>query len=254
MDEFDYYLTFDKPIPYKDLEIYPVRVVDYIDFHVYVSCLLYEKNSIPNPRFIQMSYLRYLFYLAEEEKTPALYLCLMLLKLVLKVDEGEIGFYKQNDKAFFRIKGKDYDSHDFDEIKKIICIQNDIEQIDETIKKEIRDALKKAQEYKAQQSQDKVCSLEDQILCVAISSSLNIEEIYNLTIRKFSKILKRIDFKIHYEIYKSASLSGFVEFKDKNAIRHWMTDLTESDKYKDVKIDEEEMQSKIDSINNPGHD
>jgi len=254
MSKFDYYLTYDKPIPYKNLLIYPAKMKDYLDFHAYATCLLYEKNSIPDIRFISMSYLRYIFYLAEEEHNEALYLCLKLLELVLHVEENDIGFYKQNDRAYFSIKGESYDSHDFDEIKNIICIQNEIEQIDETVKKEIRDALKKAQEYKIQQNKDKICSLEDQMICVIISSNLKLDDIYDLTIRKFSHILKRIDYKMHYQIYKSASLSGFVSFKDKDALKSWMTDLTEKDIYSDVKVDRDEMQSKIDGINSPNHD
>jgi hypothetical protein len=58
---------------------------------------------------------------------------------------------------------------------------------------------------------------------------------------------------MHYEIYLSASMSGFVEFKDKNTLKHWMVDLTTEDKYSDAKIDKDEMQSKIDSINNPNN-
>lgn len=252
MEELDFYLTYDEPVPYKNLKIYPAIMKDYLIFHTYASCLLYEKNSIPDARFITMSYLRYIFYLAEEEKNPALFLCFMLLKMVLKIEkEDDLKFYKKGDKAFFSVKGEEYTSDDFDEIKRIICIQNSIEQIDETVKKEIRDALKKAQEYKMQQNQNKMCSLEDQMLCVVISSSLKLEDIYKLTIRKFTKILDRIDHKMHYEIYLGASMSGFVEFKDKNILKHWMCDLTKKDKYEDVKIDKDEMQSKIDGINNP---
>lgn len=254
MNGIDYYLTYDEPVPYKGLLIYPATMRQYLDFHTYATCLLYEKNSVPNPRFISMSYLRYIFYLAEEEDSPALYLCFMLLKLVLKIDnDDDIKFYKKEDKAFFSIKDVEYNSDDFNEIKNIICIQNEIEQIDETIKKEIRDALKKAQEYKMAQNKNKMCSLEDQMLCVVISSSLKLEDIYKLTIRKFSKILARIDHKMHYEIYLSASMSGFVEFKDKDALKHWMVDLTKEDIYSDAKIDKDEMQSKIDGINNPNN-
>ena len=254
MSELDYYLTYDDPIPYKDLKIYPATMREYLDFHTYATCLLYEKNSIPNPRFISMSYLRYIFYLAEEENSLALHLLYMLLKLVLHIkDDESIKFYKKNELAFFSVNNVEYDANDFDKIKNIICIQNGIQQIDETIKKEVRDALKKAQEYKMQQNQNKMCSLEDQMLCVVISSSLKLDDIYKLSIRKFSKILERIDYKMHYEIYLSASLSGFVEFKNKDALKPWMAELEQKDIYGDVKIDENKMQSTIDGINNPNH-
>ena len=91
------------------------------------------------------------------------------------------------------------------------------------------------------------------MLCVVISSSLTLDDVYKLSIRKFAKILDRIDHKMHYEIYLSASMSGFVQFKNEDAIKHWMADLTRTDKYADVKVDKDEMQSKIDGANNPGH-
>ena len=78
---------------------------------------------------------------------------------------------------------------------------------------------------------------------------MKLEDIYNLTIRKFSKILERVDYKLHYQIYKSAEMSGMVSFKDGNPFKHWMADLTKSDKYEEVKVDAEEMHNKIDNIN-----
>ena len=87
------------------------------------------------------------------------------------------------------------------------------------------------------------------MICVLISTPLKLEDIYGLTIRKFDKILKRVDAKLHYQIYLSASLSGMVTFKDDNSIQHWMNDLTKSDKYADVKVDMDDMRNKIDGIN-----
>lgn len=252
MKENDIYLFYDKPVPYKKLLIYPALMEEYIEFHTYVQCLLYEKNSIPDARIISMSYLRFLYYLAGEKNEPSVYFLNLLLAKVLHLGLEDIKFYVgENDRAFFEIKGEVYDANDFDKISQIICEQNSIMQIDNTIRKEIRDAMKKAQEYKMQQNKNKMCSLEEQMICVLISTSLTLEDIYKLTIRKFSKILERIDCKMHYEIYLSASLSGMVKFNNDDAIKHWMSDLTKTDIYSDVKIDENAMQQKIDGINNP---
>ena len=106
MSELDYYLTYDDPIPYKDLKIYPATMREYLDFHTYATCLLYEKNSIPNPRFISMSYLRYIFYLAEEENSLALHLLYMLLKMFLHIKKDDaIEFYIQIVRVYFSIHG-----------------------------------------------------------------------------------------------------------------------------------------------------
>ena len=89
--------------------------------------------------------------------------------------------------------------------------QNGIRPIDNTIQKELRDALEEAENYKMRQNGYKICSLEEQMICVMISTPLKLEDIYNLTIRKFEKVLARVDAKLHYQIYLSASLSGFVK-------------------------------------------
>ena len=243
-------LYFDKPIPYKELLIYPVTMREYLEFHWLVNCLLLDKNSIPDVDIISMSYLRYLYYGSSVNNEPYLYMLNLLLMMVLHLeDENQIKFYLKDNKAYFAIDEIEYNSQDFDEIVKIIFEQNCIAAIDEKIQKEVRDALDKAEEYKMQQNNNKICSLEEQMICVLISTSLKMEDIYELTIRKFEKILQRVDAKLHYQIYLSASMSGFVSFKDENAIKHWMNDLSKNDKYEDVKVDMETMRNKIEDVN-----
>ena len=128
-------------------------------------------------------------------------------------------------------------------------LQNDIEPVDETIQKELRDEMAKAKEIRMQQSKKKMGSLEDQIICVLISTPLKLQDVYELTIRKFEKVLQRVDAKLHYQVYLTASMSGFVKFEDKDAIKHWMSDFTPTDYYEDVKVDMEEMKNKIDGVN-----
>ena len=60
----------------------------------------------------------------------------------------------------------------------IIFMQNSIEHIDETIQKEVRDAMDKAKVYKMKQNAYKMCSLEDQMICVLISTPLKLQDIY----------------------------------------------------------------------------
>lgn len=244
-------LYYDEPISYKDLTIFPVRMKDYLEFHYAVNCLLVEKNNIPDIKIISMSYLRALYYLAVNQNQPYLYMLRILFCLALRKPlDVEIKFYVDNsDKAFFEVEGIKYNASDFDEVAKIIMEQNSIKPIDYTVQKEIRDELEKAKKYRERINQNKMCSLEEQMICVLISTPLKLEDIYELTIRKFEKILSRVDAKLHYQIYKQASMSGFVEFKNKDAIAHWMSDLESKDPYKEEKMSLEEMQGKIDTAN-----
>ena len=237
------FYIYDDPVPYKDLKIYPVTVRNYMEFHFFVDCLLQEKNSYPDAKIISMSYLRFLYHVSNEENNLLVKLN-FLLRMCLRLEDDELISYKtENDKAVFYINDKKYTANDFDNIAKIICEQNCVDTIDESIQKELRDEMEKAKELRRRIQNVKMCSFEDILICVMISTPMKLEDIYNLTIRKFGKIVKRIDHKMHYQIYKTASLSGFVKFKTE--ILDWMADLENKDKYSDVKVDKEEIERKV---------
>jgi hypothetical protein len=226
--EFSKYETFymyDEPVQYKKLLIYPALVRDYLNFYYFSDCFTLDKNSVNDVKIISMSYLEYMYQESSDE-TPYVAFFDAILKLVTRKKDLQTvyGRNKKNKPIFF-IDGEEYNSSDFEELKKIICEYNSVELPDENIQKEIRDNMKKARELKNRNS-GKMASLEDQIICVLISSNLSLKDIYNLPIRKFIKILERVDATLHYKIYLAASMSGMVEFKDKSFIKHWMSDLT----------------------------
>lgn len=241
--------TFDEPRTYKGIKLYPVIVKNYYTFFTYVQSLTLDKNSIPDAKIISMSYLEYLYHLYKEKSDNALYVVMLdkLLKLCLKLpDDTHIDYdYDNKGRPFVKIGDNVFFSDDFDEIKKIIFEQNLVEVENENYSKEARDAIENARKYreKINNSGRKMASFEDQMICVLISTNLSLDDIYNLTIRKFIKIIQRVELKMHYQIYLQASLSGFVEFKDKSVIQHWMTEINK-DKYKDVLMDEETINKK----------
>jgi hypothetical protein len=243
---FDKYYVFDDPIPYKELSIYPVTMLDYINFHFAVNCLLLEKNRVPDPRIIRMSYLEYLHYLINQNEEGRIFgfMLLEVIEICLKISSDKVAFVKdENGKIKLQLNGVIYDKKDFDEITKIICDQNMIDMPDYTIDPNVEKALKEAKEYMSRhQNKTKMCSLENQIVCVMISTNLNLEDIKMLSLRKFYSILERVDKKLHYQIYKQASMSGMVEMKQE--IDHWMSE-TAKDKYSDVIVDYEGFKGKI---------
>jgi hypothetical protein len=255
--DISYYVTYDLPVPYKGLNVYPVTVKDYLIFTAYSQCFLLEKNTIPDPRVISMTNLEYIYKATEEDfgKTPYLVWFDRLLGLVLKDDksfenlEESVLRYNYDDKGkpLFKIGDITYDSKDYEELKQIICTQNIIELPDESISKEVRDSLEKAREYKRKQSGEKTGSFEDYIISLASVTGWNFEYIYDMPVRKFIKSIRRTDNLIHYKIYLSASMSGMVEFKDKSFIKHWLTNIDpdEKDKYGDVSVDLEAMKGKV---------
>lgn len=251
------YMIFDHPVPYKNFLIKPVKMIDYVRFHESVVCLLLDKNSVPDIEVISMTYLEYLLHVGKDN--PLYFIALdQLLRIVLSVrsiGENETVRIEEltetEDIQFLNsfkglvIKGEIVDGDDFDVIKAIICEQNQIELIDETISKDVRDEIAKAEEYKRRQNQNKICSLEDQLVAVVIKTGLSFEYLHEITIRKFSKILERADHAMHYEIYLEGVVTGQMKMKDGEMPTHWLADLHEEDKHKNAKMDLEALQNKI---------
>ncbi len=251
----DTYTSLDLPVPYRNIKIYPVTLKDYFSFNLYSQCFLVEKNNIPDVKIISMSNLEYVYYASQgnTEQTPYIIWFDRLLSFCLKDEESfedlseSIKRYKydENGKPIFYIKGEKYTSKDFDELKRIICEQNLVDLPDENISKEVRDSLDEARKYKAKISGSKSGSFEDYIISLSVSTGWSFEYIYSMSIRKFVKSIRRLDNLIHYKIYLAASMSGMVEFKDKSFIKHWLTDIEDNDKYKDVSIGLDDMKGKI---------
>lgn len=243
---------FDEPVEYKELKIYPILMRDYYYFSSVVDCLTIDKNSVPNVDIISMTYFDYLIEYSTEENNQ-MNKFIALLYLCTK-DENVHVLKKGNKKFSFSISDILYTPEDFEELRKIIIEQNLVDIPDFTIQKEIRDKIEEGKRIRERGSKTKFASLEDQMVALSVSTGLSLGEIYNMPVRKFMKSIARIDAKLHYEIYLQSSLSGFVEFKDKSVIRHWLSDLTK-DKYEDDIISVEKIRDKIsfnDKKNNGG--
>lgn len=64
-----------------------------------------------------------------------------------------------------------------------------------------------------------------------------------MSIRKFWRIIKRIQKQEEYQSCHSAEMTGMVTFKE--PLRHWMTSIEKIDKYDNLKADEKEVRGKI---------
>lgn len=251
----DWYYTFDDPVPYKELMIYPIKIRDYFLFSRCASILMLEKNSITDPQLamkaISMTYLEYLFSVnSQDTSNTILQLFVGLFALILRIDKNDTEFKVEfgtlpDGRPSFKIGGTIYDSSDFDEIKNIIAEQNMLDLPDERIQKNVRDKLEEARRFKEKLSGNKPASFEEQMVALSLYNKVDLEKIYDMTVRKFIMSLRRANHMIMSNIYLTASMSGFVEFKDKSILKTWLVDLNEEDKFGDVKLDPEAVQSKI---------
>lgn len=253
--DINYYINYDLPIPYRNIEIYPVTVKDYLLFSYFSECLTVEKNLIPDVKIITMSDLEFLFYSTEDGSTnhPYLFWFDRILQICLRDDksfeliEESIKRYKYDEKGkpFFMIGDEVYTAVDFEKIKAIICNQNLVELPDTTISKEVRDSLEEARKYKERLSGGVPGSFEDYMVSLTIATGWTLEYVYSMTIRKFIKSIRRLDSLIHYKIYLSATMSGMVTFKDTSFVKHWLLGSADEDKYKDVSMDLDTIQRKV---------
>ena len=237
LDRYEQEFTNDEPVDFNGLLIYPVQVRNYFKFMTYSTILSIDKNTIPNPEIISMSYLEFLIHIitnSGEQSQGYAYAFYELFKMCTRKDDLNIYYGKDdNGKVFIKIDDVKIDKKDFNILKDIIIHQNipnyTYEDINPELKKELEE--KERLENKGR----KTVSIEKQISAIVISSSLTFEDVLNMTIRKFYIILEMIDKKLHYQIFKTASLSGMVEFKAE--IEHYLSETDTSgieDKVMDV--------------------
>jgi len=230
VENYDLYNIYDEAIPYKkDLLIYPARMRKYLQFFTVAQVLLLDKNSVPDAKIIQMSFLDYIYHVATDENYYITFLD-GLLRLCMHIDDDEKTQYytDRTGNSFFEIGEEVFDKNDFEKIRKIIIEQNLLNPPDDTIQKSLRDDMEEARRLRQKISGNKTAGIEEQMIAVMISTGLSMTDVYDMTIRKFIKTLERVDHKLHYEIYLAASMSGFVTFKDKSAIKHWLSDLSKN--------------------------
>ena len=233
----DKFLIFDKPYEYKNIKIYPITVEDYLEFGVCINCLLLEKNRTDDIQVIKMPYIDWLFWIADQDINSKIFIDMLNCLLQLSLRDQDFSFYKdEKGKIFFNIDENQerYYSKDFDQIKKIICKQNGIDDseiiLDETLEK----ALKEAQEYHDKHNNSKMADFEEQMIAYHIYTGYDYEKIYSLPIRKFNKGMARMQMLESFRIYKGAELSGMVKFKED--VQYWLEHIEPKGRFDNLVI------------------
>lgn len=222
-NKYEYEITFEEAIRYKSIEFSTAKIRRYRDFFISSSCLSIKKNRISDINIIKMSYLEFLYSLmtSEDEQQSYAY-CAMFFNIFniccgLTPDDFSFHF-DDNKKLFLTIKDEKYDKYDFDNMRNIILYQNMPDYDDTYIDPELEQAVNATEKLL---SKNVVApSLEKQITAIVSSSGYKYEEVYDISIRKFLLLIRTIDAKLHYQIYKTASLHPYVEFKEQ--IDHWL--------------------------------
>lgn len=243
------YLLYSDPVKYSDdLTLYPITMDKILEFSMYKQSIIVRKNStFTSKQIIKMSYLQFLYHchgnveLAKEYNMPLLPLyysfAFQLLKLAFKEQDVKVNI----EKGGFLINDKEVDDDMFDDIRRIIILQNGIDfDIDEFIHYDTEQELKKAEEHVSGKDN---ATLEDYIDSLCVALGVNEEYVRTLTIRKFWRYVKRISKRDIFQIMKSAESTGMVKFNE--PLSYWMTELDTGDKYKNVKTDSETIKKMV---------
>lgn len=246
------FIIFNKEIKYNEfITLHPIKMKDIIAFQQYQIALTLRKDAIfQDKQIIKMGYLEFIKYacrndeLAQKYNMPLLPFYYDFIIGILQLTCGEDVEIKYNTSTLdFSINDFLVTDEVFDDLRKIIIIQNDIDfDIDEFMNIDTVKALEKAREFEAKKNKEKA-DIEDYIDSIIIGLKVTEDYVSNLTIRKFWRYIKRINKHEEYEACRSGQMSGMVTFKE--PIQHWMTSIEVTDKYENLKTDEEELRSKI---------
>lgn len=266
----DKYFTYDEPVPFCGLYLYPVSVRNYNEFMTSNACLLLNKND--DPMGIKFTHLDYLLSKISDEKEGVLWsmrfskiieLCFHILpgmkcskcgkyipydqffteervKLYQEgTDEDRKKFFdcdcgdgkmvasldqkkdEKSNKTVLLIDGHEVDSNNFNKLRKFILYQNLPDFKDDSwVNKEVRDdQAKKAQILSLGKG---TATLERKAACLSVKTCYKVNEIYDLSIRKFCSLLSAMNDAIEYQINKTAIMSGMVKMKDGQTIDNWI--------------------------------
>lgn len=246
------YLLYNKKYVYdRKLTLYPVKMKDILLFQQCIPALTLRKDSLfQEKEIIKMQYLDFIKYACRNMELSAKYnmaflpiyydLILELLRVVCGPD-AEIMYNKST--LAISINGILITNEIFDDLRKIIMIQNDIDfNMEEFMNIDTIRALEKARDFEAKKKKE-TSDIEDYIDSLVVDMKFTEEYVSQLTIRKFWRYIKRINKHEEYQSFRSAQMSGMVTFKE--PIQHWMTSLEITDQYENLKANEDELRSKI---------
>ena len=125
-------------------------------------------------------------------------------------------------KSAFSIDGHIINKNDFSKLRQIVLFQNyydyaDESHVDPDIKKD-HDEKMRLQQMK----NDVHATIEKKVTCLTITTNYKYDEIYNMSIRRFTMALATVDDLINYKIMKQAVSSGFVSLPKGKTIEHWI--------------------------------
>lgn len=138
-------------------------------------------------------------------------------------------------------------SKDYTKLRQIVLYQNypdyvDDSWVDPDIKKDHDEKMRLQQ-----QNNDLHATIEKKVVCLSIATHYKIDEIYNMSIRRFTMALSTVDDLINYQIMKQATMSGFVSLPKGKSVEHWIY-KPDKDMYGDSYKSTEDIQNSVSNL------
>lgn len=235
------YFYFDLPVPYQvengEVQISPVNLCQSEIFLGSKSILSIDKNLFPDPKIIQMSYLRFICEVLIPEDPTNVQRFLNILLMCLGLKSPEIVFI-DGDETNLAIRDKQLgiviNSKHFDDIKRIILYQNIPHYDDSYVNPELQKAMEEEDELKNKYLV--VPSLERKMAIVTSHSGVLKSEQQKMTYRAhcalFDEVCGETEFTTIRPIMllskEGANMEHWIYKKKKGKYDSYITDV---DKY-----------------------
>ena len=146
------------------------------------------------------------------------------------------------------IDGHKISSADFNRLRQIVLFQNMPDYFDDSwVDASLRADRMAKLELQQKAGADVQASTERKMVCLSIATNYKLEEIYEMSVRKFTIALGAVEDLINYKIMKTALMSGFVKMPKDNKIEHWIYKKP-VDIYGDSYKDTEQTQSSLSNL------
>ena len=130
-------------------------------------------------------------------------------------------FKDDSKKVILRINGHDISSRDYLKLRKYILYQNLPDFFDDSLlPKQIRDNERKKSEILSKDSGE--ASIEKKICALSYTTGMKLEDIYEMSIRKFNIMFGIMNDYTEYLPMKIALSTGLISMKDGKGIEHWL--------------------------------
>lgn len=209
------YFYFDKPVHYKldkgEVLIHPVKLESSEIFLSSVGILNIDKNSTPDSKIIQMSYLQFLSEVIFHKESPSRktniqqLLNIFILCLDLKSPSIRYNEFKRP-YIFDELAGVTISAKQFDEIKQIILYQNIPKFDDSYINPEFKKAMDEQDELKNRNVD--YPSLERKMAIITAHSGLPKREQEQMTYRSHCLLFNEVCGEVEFTTVRPAALFG----------------------------------------------